>query len=113
MSAATKNITIEKGASFSYRLLMQNADGNTPFDLTSSTGRAQIRESPDSRKKIADIDVDFPTPATGEIDISIDKAVTADLPAGTFHWDFFRVYTGGADRLLAGTATIVPTVSRA
>lgn|ERR1043166_4419989 len=112
MSAARKDITVEKGATFSYPIQMQNGDG-TPFNLTGYTGQAEIREEAGSKNLVVAMTVTIGSPATnGTITLQIPAATTAALREGNYEWDFYIRATSPEIRLLSGKASIIPSVCK-
>jgi hypothetical protein len=118
MAAATKNLTIERGSTFTKRFFVVNKADNSAFDLTGYTsGEAQIRESATSKIILGSFTVTIPSPPTsGEVRYTMDDETTADLPIGIKQWDLFLVGSGssglGRWRILAGDVNIIPTVSK-
>ncbi len=76
MCAATRNIIIEQGATWTDTLTWKTGDLATPVDLTGYTGRMQIRATKDSVTPISDI-----TPVLGAATGTITCSLTADQTA--------------------------------
>ncbi len=114
MAAATHNIIIEIGSTFTDSFQLQNAVvPPTNFDLTGYTGSAMVRVNPGDKNPLATFTVTIAAPATlGQITMTILAATTATLKAGVYSYDL--VITAGAvqTRLMAGTATVVATITR-
>jgi hypothetical protein len=121
MPAAKHRIVIEQGATFSMELTLKDADGAV-IDLTGCAGRGQLRATPTATAKLADFDVTFPTPATGQVlvemaanvtkDISVE-ATNADREPTLCAYDIEIVYPSGrVDRIMEGVAAISPEVTR-
>jgi hypothetical protein len=113
VAAATKDITIERGATYQNTFALKNADDSSAFDLSGFTATAQARKSANSDSVVVEFDCDIPSPATdGVITISVDKGETLNLREGTYHWDLFIDDGTTATRLLKGRVQVVPTVTR-
>lgn len=111
MSAARKDITVEKGATFTYRLEIQNAN-ETAFNLTGYTGQAEIRSAAGDKNLIVALVCTISSPSSGVVVLSLTAAVTAGLREGIYDWDFFIRATSPEIRLLSGKVTIGPSVSK-
>lgn len=110
------NVTIDQGATFDVTLLWRDETG-TPVDLSGYTARAQIRSQVTSATPLVDLtDGDGITlgGGAGTIQLVISDTDTSALPApfdGV--WDLeLESGTGTVTRLLAGTVTVTPEVTR-
>jgi hypothetical protein len=112
MGAARKDITVEKGATFSYRLEITNKVDATAFNLTGYTAQAEIRESAGNKNLIVAMTGTISSPTTGVLLLTIAAVDTASLREGIYEWDLFIRATGSEIRLLAGKAMIAPSVSK-
>lgn len=114
MAAATHNIIIEVGSTFTDSFQIQNnVTPPTNFDLTGYTGSAMVRLNPSDKNPLATFTVVITAPATlGQFTYSLAPSITAALKPGVYSWDL--VITAGSvqTRLMAGTATVVATITR-
>jgi hypothetical protein len=107
------NLEIEAGASFDRTIGWTS--GGSAVNLTGSTARLQARTSYSD----ANTTLSLTTPSAclsisnatgGVIAINLDPATTANLPDGVYD---LEVVTGGSvRRLLSGTLTVSPEVTR-
>lgn len=126
MSAATYNLFIDQGSDFAIDLVVK--ENGTGMDLTNYQGRGQLRSSHTSDTVVGYFKVTRPDPANGVLkveipngtwtDSSVSPAVqrdgSKDIPAGQYVYDL-EIYTladGVVKRLMQGTATINPEVTR-
>lgn len=114
MAAASYSITVEQGATFQKQITYKDANGDA-VDLTNVTeARAQMRPtiaSGTSENFTVEVDDD---PTTGIIHWSMDAATTAGLSApSTQYYDLEIEFADGTvRRLLSGTVTVTPEVTR-
>ena len=126
MSAATYNLFIDQGSDFAIDLVVK--ENGTGMDLTNYQGRGQLRSSHTSDTVVGYFKVTRPDPSNGVLkveipngtwtDSSVSPAVQRDgstnIPAGQYVYDL-EIYTladGVVKRLMQGTATINPEVTR-
>lgn len=115
MSAGTWNILIEQGATFDTTLTWKDEAG-TPVNLTGYTARMQIRPEVGS----STVTLDLTTAngrialggAAGTIRLTIDAATTAALLPSVQVHDLELVVGSTVTRLLRGSVTIDPEVTR-
>jgi hypothetical protein len=108
MLAANYNITLDRGADYSFVLTIQNQAG-AAVDLTSTTFIADVREVA-SKVEVLDLaPVILGSVANGQVTITITKAQTKTLRAGSgiYEWDLFmdRGSPVVRTRLLYGSLT--------
>lgn len=114
MAAANYPITIEQGATFSKTIVYKDANGN-PVNLTNVTeARAQVRPTASSSTFKDFVVAVSGSPANGTLSWSMAASVTETLAA-----PYSQVYdleiefaSGEVRRLIQGTVTIVPEVTR-
>lgn len=123
MPAATLDITLEQGATFSKTITVyDDASPPVPINLTGYQVRAQIRKKPKSDDIIATFDTEIDEdPETGRItwslaatvsdEINVDRTSTFD-PLEYFYDLELEAPSGFVTRLLQGYAYIVPNVTR-
>lgn len=115
MAAASFNITVEQGATFQKQITYKDANGN-PVDLTNVTvARAQMRPTIASGTSVAFTVAVSATPTSGVINWSMSATTTAALTApSTQYYDLEIEFSNGVvRRLLSGTVTVTPEVTRA
>jgi len=114
MASGTYNITIEQGATFTKTLIYRDLNG-APIDLTDvSEARAQMRAtiaSVTAEDFTVTVDAD---PTSGKLHWSMDATTTATLTApSTQYYDLEIEFDSGVvKRLLQGTVTVSPEVTR-
>jgi hypothetical protein len=117
MVAAVHDITIEQGATFRLSLLWRDSSG-TPIDLTGCSARMQVRKKYNSETawlSLTSEDGDIVLgDEAGTIVVTGDALLTEDIPAPSCGvYDLEIVMAGGeVNRLLQGSATISPEVTR-
>jgi hypothetical protein len=110
MSSGKYNLIIEQGATFSRTFTYKNSAG-TAVDLTGYTAAAQIRSSFSATEK-TDLTVSIPTPANGQIVVSLTATETAALTLESGVWDLELTYGATVTRLLQGTYTLSKEVTK-
>ena len=125
MAAATYDICIEQGATFSKVCYYKDSSGN-PVNLTGMTLSAQIRRSysdPTVTQAITITIADQSVPANvGMFTMSIAASDTASIPVSAaidfetpstpYAWDLLLNTGSTIQRLLRGTAYVSPEVTR-
>jgi hypothetical protein len=102
MAAATYNIDVIRGNTET--ILFRLKDGSDPFDLTGSTmvfraqlGSVVIRDSTDD-------DMSMPTPADGEVTLTLTVEQTRSIPPGkAVPYELERRISGTEKTLLKGS----------
>ncbi len=116
MPAASYDITIEQGATFTLSLIWRDNLG-APINISGYTARMQVRHTHKSDVKL----LDFTTEngaitlggAAGTIVVTGLATLTDDVPARPAVYDLELVSPGGVvTRLLEGYATVTPEVTR-
>ena len=109
--AATHNITIDQGATFSLPLVFKDAS-NVAINLTDVTFAAQIRPSADSKTILASFTVTKDPLTTGRAVLSLTDEQTGALTFGTAVYDLLGTKAGVKTRYIQGTVTLSPQVTR-
>lgn len=114
--AGKYNVIADQGATFA-RLITWKDDENTPVDLTGYSARMQVREKYTST--VAALSLSTPSSGislgttNGQITLSVPASTMAALPSGEYVYDLEMVSsTGAVTRLLQGTFTVTPEVTR-
>lgn len=118
MTAGTRNIKIEKGATFIYNLTWKDSN-NSPVDLTDYTARMQVRQKYTSDVKLLDLTTENGGITLGGVAGTIaivgsatDTAAIADnIKSGVYDLELISP-TGTVKRLLEGEVDIRPEVTR-
>ena len=123
MSAATYNLFIDQGSDFAIDLVIK--ENGSAMDLTNYSGRGQLRSTHESTTIAAYFKVTKTNPAGGALKVEIpngnwtDSGGTTrlgskDIPAGQYVYDLeiFTNADGVVKRIMQGTATINPEVTR-
>jgi len=113
--AGTYNLEIEAGATFARSLQWKSA--NIAVNLTGCTARLMVRTSYADANTTLSLTspsacLSIANATTGNIAISLDPAVTANLVNGVYDLEVL-FGSGAVTRLLSGTLTVSPEVTRA
>lgn len=116
MAAGTYDIICEQGATFVRTLVWQD-ENEAPINLYGYTARMQVRPTVQSATVLVSLTTANGgialTAATGTITLSMPASMTDTLPARRAVYDLEIVSsTGVVTRLVEGTFTIVPQVTR-
>lgn len=121
MAAASLDITVEQGATFSMQLTFNDATP-LPIDVSAWTFTGQIRTKYDAPAIIASFTFTAGVSSNQKI-VTLTDIVTEGIPVApasnykskpTFYaYDIFAALPGGvADKILTGTASVVPAVTK-
>ena len=112
MGAGVLNILIEQGATFSRTVVLKDG-ADQPINLTGAQVRGHLRTSYDAQAFVA-FTMAINAPATnGSISWELPVVDSRKLSAGSWVYDIEVEYAGGTvDRVLQGTATVSPEVTR-
>ena len=120
MAAATYDITIEQGATWTLSMIYRgpnNTDGSpgTAIDVTGCTAALQVRASAGGTVLLSCDETDGITVGNtnGHIDIVATEVKTMALTGKKGKYDLYITFPGGAPtrKLLVGNVTIVPTIT--
>ena len=105
------DLTIEQGATFSRTITIKDSS-NVAVNITSDTFAGEVRKRHQSGTTEAAFTFTITDGANGEVTATISATDTAAMDAGDFVYDI--EWTSGATvtRLLEGTATVTPEVTR-
>lgn len=87
MAAYVVNLVMDAGADFKQSFYLESPISNSAIDLTGFTGICQIKKSPASLNKTADFVVSFPSPAAGQVLISMASTITSTIKPGRYSYD--------------------------
>ena len=111
MSDGIYNLIVDQGADLYLRIDVSASDG-TVVDLTGYSARAQVRETPLSDTILATFNVSGTLNTAGTFNIYLTSKQSMALPAKKGYYDL-EIYQGDiVYRLLEGTATVKPNVTR-
>lgn len=107
---ATKlNLFIDQGTDFSTTIEVAD-DNGTPINLTTYTGRSQMRKHYTSTAFHA---FNVTGNSNGVITVSMNAATTANIAGGRYVWDLELVSSGNVvSRIVEGIVTINPEVTK-
>jgi hypothetical protein len=102
IDAAEFNITerqgIRRGTDYQFVLFARQSDKTTAIDLTGWAVRCEIRKRRDRESPLlATFTVSIPTPANGEIYMSLTETQTEAIPTGEWPYDVLFTDTYGED----------------
>ena len=115
--ATISNLNLDAAADYSSTVTISSVatDGTeTAFDLTNYTVEATIRKTFASATATAFTTNIVDPPTGGQVTITLTDVQTTALDRGRFVWDMVVSSAGGTKtRVLQGTATVNPSVTRA
>ena len=112
MSAAYQELFLEKGATFTTSITLDDIYG-VPYDLTDLEFKSQVRKSYYSSNTVAELTVTAPTPTDGMIVMLLDSATTANIAPGRYVYDVLIKDTANTvTRVLEGIINVNPQVTR-
>jgi hypothetical protein len=110
--ATISNIFIDQDANFSTTVTIKDSS-DTALNLTGYTARAQLRKAHLSSSAISFTVAFASDRTTGQITLTLTSTQTGTLTAGRYVYDVTITTSGGTvTRVVEGTATINPSVSR-
>lgn len=117
MAAFKFRLEIDQGATFRRRFVWKTGTPPVPVDLTGCTARMQIRPDITSDEVLVELTTENGGitlgDADGTIDLYISAEDTAKVEAAIGVYDLELVTADGdVDRVLSGTVTISPEVTR-
>ena len=106
------DLTIEQGATFSRTITIKDAS-NVAVDISTDTFEGQVRKRHQSGTVEANFSFTITDGANGEVTATISATDTAAMDTGEFVYDIEWTNAGSnVVRLLEGTATVTPEVTR-
>ena len=108
--ARVQNLIVDQGASFSTDLTITTAT-NTPYDLTGSILKGQIKSSYGTMASFDLTVADKGVPTTGVITISLTAVQSAAIPAGRYVYDVIMTNGSQVTRIIEGILTVSPSVT--
>lgn len=123
MSAGTYNLFIDQGSDFAVDLVIK--ENGSAMDLTNYSGRGQLRSTHESTTIAAYLKVTKTNPTGGALKVELPngnwtdsdnnaRIGSKDVAAGQYVYDIeiFTNADGVVKRIMMGTATINPEVTR-
>jgi|TARA_Y100000015_G_C2373182_1_gene81127 hypothetical protein len=111
MASGKLDITVEQGATFSRLITIKDAS-NTAVDISTDSFAGQIRKRHQSAATEAAFSFTITNGSAGQVTASITNTVTAAMDPGDFVYDIEWTSGSTVTRLLEGTATVTPEVTR-
>lgn len=117
MPAATLDLTVEQGATYSQTMLYQTSNG-TAISLANCTLRMMARESINANTTVLSLSttnggIVITNAANGSFALAISAGDTANLSTGAYVYDLELVKPDTTvDRLLTGTLSVSGEVTR-
>ena len=107
--AQKSNIVLDQGTTFLTSFTLTGDDGGI-LDLTSQTGKAQMRKYFTSNNYYS---FTVNTSNVGVITLSMDAATTSTIPAGRYVYDVDLVdAANNISRVVEGIVSVTPSVTR-
>ncbi|HND36774.1 MAG TPA: hypothetical protein PKZ49_09180 [Nitrosomonas sp.] len=119
MAAGKLNLTIEQGSTFTRLLTIKS--GGTPVNLSGYSFAGQVRRKHSDQKKLAEFTCAVGSPTSnGQVTISLTATQTSAIPfiydddgnLEVFYYDIEMTVGSTVDRILEGTVTLSPEVTR-
>jgi len=111
MSAGTYNFTIEQGTTFSRVLTLQ--ENGSAMNLTGYSVASQMRSTHDSSTVVATFTGSVTNASSGQITLSLTNSQTSAIEEAIYVYDVEITSGAGAvTRILQGTVTVTPEVTR-
>jgi len=108
--AATKNLVIDQGATFSANIQYLDNSKN-PISLSGYDINSQMRRSYYSANAVS-FTANITNASTGNINIALDSTQTANLIAGRYVYDVEANIGSTVLRIVEGIITVTPGVTR-
>jgi hypothetical protein len=109
--AATRDISIYQGDTYAHELRIKNSS-NAVINITSRVYTGQIRKKRNSDSIAATFTSSITDAANGVVILSLTPASTANVPAGTYVYDFQETNGSTVTTLITGIVTVIGEVSR-
>ena len=110
--AGSLDLTIEQGATFERNITIKDSS-NVAINLSGSSFAGQVRKRHQSATKEADFDFTITNASGGIVQATITAANTGNMTPGDFVYDIeWTQSASSVTRLLEGTATVTPQVTR-
>ena len=111
MAARNVNLVLEQGVDFQAVFTIRN-NNNSPLNLTGYTGISSIRKSPTSSTAYP-LTLSFPDLLNGKVAVSMGHTATGTMEGGRYVYDVELIDGAGRiSRIIEGTVTITPNVTR-
>ena len=110
MPAAYTNLYIEKGASYSTTITLDDVYGDA-YNLVGYTANSQMRKSYYSSNATAVFTTNIDT-SNGAIILSLTSATTSNISPGRYVYDTTITAGGEVTRILEGIVDVSPSVTR-
>ena len=108
---AERNIEIYQGDNYAHQLTLKDS-ANAVINITSRTYSGQIRKRRSSDTISATFSTEITYGANGDVVFTLSPAITANLKAGTYVYDFEEVNGSVVTTILTGNAVVTGEVTR-
>lgn len=108
---AERNIEIYQGDTYAHQLSLKTS-ANAVIDITSRAYSGQIRKRRSSTAITATFNTEITDGANGVVVFSLLPAITANIVAGNYVYDFQEINGVVVTTILTGTAVITGEVTR-
>ena len=113
MSAGTYNFTLEQGTNFIRALSLQ--ENGTAMNLTGYSVASQMRSTHDSSTVVGTFTCSVSNATGGTISMLMSASTSGNIEEGMYVYDVEITNSGGTGsikRILQGTVTVTPEVTR-
>jgi hypothetical protein len=107
--AAVRNITIYQGDTYTHELKLRNS-ANVAINITTRTYAGAIRKRRSSEEVTVVFTTEITDGANGVVVMSLSPAQTANIPPGTYVYDFQETNGPVVTTLLTGNVSITGEV---
>jgi hypothetical protein len=112
MLAANYDITIDRAAEYTFVLTIQNSSG-VAINISSAAFYADIRNPITRRKAVSFTPAILDSGVNGQVSFNLTEANTLSLsPSGRYDYDIFMRRSNVSDRLLYGSVTVRPNMTK-
>lgn len=111
MSVYVVNLVIPSGADFEQFFTLENADSNSPLDLSSYSGSSYLKKSAETNTVSAIFNVSFPSENPGQVRLSLGSTETSKLRSGRYVYDVVLNDGAKKTRVVEGNALVTAGVT--
>lgn len=109
---AYTDLFVDQGTDFQTNMDLTEDDG-TPINVTGYTFQGQIRKSYYSLNPTANIEIAIVNGVSGNVQLSMNSAVTANISPARYVYDVVMTDTANVTiRIIEGIVTVTPQVTR-
>ena len=111
MAVYVSNIIIPSGEDFTQTFVLENAIGNSSFDLTDYTVRSHLKKHPVSLNITAEFEVEIVGSESGIIVLSLASSITSQIKPGRYSYDIIIDDGESKKRVVEGSALVTGGVT--